>query len=582
MTHLDNKALFSGRDSSVLLVLPALAIALPLLWPTPTVPDAVFANQLAAVALWSLLIFLRPPAGNLQRNGRCAAAAVSAALLLCAAFALPRLEGGHAATVLVLCLAVAVLQYGARAGVAGQIGAAWGWWAVGLLSTFVAGVQYFAPDGTDGVLVAATTSVGRAVGNMRQPNHLAAALVCSMVMTAWLAQSGRLRVRWAAASVLAMVVALGLTGSRTGALLLVLLLAWAVWDRTLPVRLRWMLGLTPLTYLLAWLALHAWATAAEASFYGSSRLQGGADLSGLRFAIWDNTLTLIAQQPWTGVGWGRFNLAWTFTPFAERPPQFFDHAHNLPLHLAAEMGVPATAVVVGLVLWALWRAWPARDASAARAGLVLLAALGVHSLLEYPLWYAYFLLPAAWTLGTLCGAVQYRGGEPEPAEVRESSVRAAAGWRMLGLAGLALAAFAAWDHRRVEAIFAPGPGAAPLQVRIAEARRSWLFGHHADYAAATTRAVMPRDADASMSLEVFRRPLQRLIDVRLMTAYAEALHARGDTAQAHYVLQRLREFDRDDAQAYFSDCGAAESADWHCAAGEPISGLRWSELLPAQ
>jgi hypothetical protein len=36
------------------------------------------------------------------------------------------------------------------------------------------------------------------------------------------------------------------------------------------------------------------------------------------------------------------------------------------------------------------------DAPRRRTALMLVLMMGLHSLLEYPLWYAYFLLPTAW------------------------------------------------------------------------------------------------------------------------------------------------------------------------------------------
>jgi hypothetical protein len=44
---------------------------------------------------------------------------------------------------------------------------------------------------------------------------------------------------------------------------------------------------------------------------------------------------------------------------------------------------------------------------------------------------------------------------------------------------------ALWDYMRVAIIFAPPANAAPLDKRIADGRKSILFAHHADYAAAT-------------------------------------------------------------------------------------------------
>ena len=129
-----------------------------------------------------------------------------------------------------------------------------------------------------------------------------------------------------------------------------------------------------------------------------------------------------------------------------------------------------------------------------------------------------------------------------------------------------VALYAAWDHQRVVQIFAPSPGAGPLAERIERGQRSWLFGHHADYAAATAEPADP-------PLAVFDRPLHQLVDVRLLQAYAEALQAAGREREALYAAQRLREFKRPDAQAWFAHCNEPEPA-WQCDA-RPVQGVDW-------
>ena len=56
---------------------------------------------------------------------------------------------------------------------------------------------------------------------------------------------------------------------------------------------------------------------------------------------------MIAREPLAGVGFGEFNLAWTLTEFPHRPTAFFDHTHNLPLHLMVELGIPLGLLVFG-------------------------------------------------------------------------------------------------------------------------------------------------------------------------------------------------------------------------------------------
>lgn len=460
---------------------------------------------------------------------------------------------------------------------------AWAWWVAGMTCVAVALAQYFAPSIADGWLVATPGAAGRAVGNMRQPNHLATALLFAMVMTTWLWQAGRLRAPWAAVSLFAMVLAVALSASRTGALSLGVLLLWAVVDRSLPRAARWTLALMPAVYLICWAGLAEYAAWQHGHFYAADRLRSSSDISSSRFAIWRNALALVAQNPWTGVGWGNFNFAWTFTPFPDRPVAFFDHTHNLPLQLAVEIGLPASALVLGLLGWALWRArgawWVAGEQPGhpARAAFAMLVVLGVHSLLEYPLWYAYFLLPAAWALGVFLGSAPAKEPASDLREPASPAAATSARWptflqRAAGALMIVGAAYAAWDHRRIEAIFAPPAGAGPLAERIAAGRQSLLFGHHADYAAVTNE---PRD----QTLASFRRPLHQIVDVRLLVAYIEALKANGRDAEALYAAQRLREFRRDDAQAYFKDCTAGNPAPPFQCQTAPVV-LTWRDLEP--
>ena len=113
------------------------------------------------------------------------------------------------------------------------------------------------------------------------------------------------------------------------------------------------------------------------------------------------------------------------------------------------------------------------------------------------------------------------------------------------------ATLALYDYMRVVIIFAPPADAAPLDKRIADGRRSILFAHHADYAAATV-AEHPGTV-----MKAFQRAPHFLLDARLMLAWAKALDEAGETDKARYVAARLREFRNDQAAEFFAPCAAA-------------------------
>lgn len=84
----------------------------------------------------------------------------------------------------------------------------------------------------------------------------------------------------------------------------------------MPRHTRRLLLAAPLMAAAAVAALHGWAAHSGQALGVVTRMNPvqAADVSSGRWAIWANTLELIAQQPWSGVGVGHFNIAWTLTP----------------------------------------------------------------------------------------------------------------------------------------------------------------------------------------------------------------------------------------------------------------------------
>ena len=126
------------------------------------------------------------------------------------------------------------------------------------------------------------------------------------------------------------------------------------------------------------------------------------DTPSARLQIWYDSLRLFWQSPWLGIGAGEINIASFLLldyPSAMAYKSIFEHAHNLFLHLLTEMGIGAFLIVLAcLAIWVYKFKW--RELNPETWWLIsLLAILGIHSMLEYPLWYAYFLGIAAILLG---------------------------------------------------------------------------------------------------------------------------------------------------------------------------------------
>ena len=163
-----------------------------------------------------------------------------------------------------------------------------------------------------------------------------------------------------------------------------------------------------------------------------------------------------------------------------------DNAHDFPLHLALEFGVPfAMAVMACVVVWVVRRTpWREQQAWRVMAWCVL-GVLGLHSLLEYPLWYGPFQM----TLGLAIGLLWAEHHEPTVQALQEGPLLVAA----IVFVGCL---YAAWDFNRVGQIYrsASARDAAYRDNPLHHAKQSWLFKNQADFAELTTQTVTPDNA----------------------------------------------------------------------------------------
>jgi hypothetical protein len=233
---------------------------------------------------------------------------------------------------------------------------------------------------------------------------------------------------------------------------------------------------------------------------------------GGRRVLWGNVLALIAQHPWLGWGWGETDYAHFMTGYSSmRFCDMLDNAHDFPLHLALEFGVPFALVVMAVIGAWILRRTPWREQNAWRVmAWCLIVVLGLHSLLEYPLWYGPFQM----TLGLAIGLLWASQDLPVKEERQEGPMVIAA---LLFIGCL----YAAWDFNRVGQIYrqAASRDAAYRDNPLHHAKQSWLFKNQADFAELTTQTVTADNA-ANVYPQAVRlmhyspeaRVVQRVID----------------------------------------------------------------------
>lgn len=240
---------------------------------------------------------------------------------------------------------------------------------------------------------------GRLQGNLGQPNQFADYLFLGLTSAIFLLSSGRLPRLAGGAALLSIVTVVSFSGSRATLLYFAFLLAGVLLLRLrhsghVFTRAVWWTGACVTLFVavqaIGMLLSDLPGVTADPL---ASRLAETGD-GNVRLRIWHSALLMAAQHPWIGVGfqgfaWHHFLLAPSLSP--ETQPLATANAHNLILHLLAEFGVGAVLLcVVAAAAWLI-----AQRRTGVSPGVASIwAALGVlllHSALEYPLWYAYFL-----------------------------------------------------------------------------------------------------------------------------------------------------------------------------------------------
>ena len=265
--------------------------------------------------------------------------------------------------------------------------------------------------------------VGRAgagYGNLAQTNHLASYLGIGLASVLYLLATNRIRLILAVGIGAWLVFGLSLSASRSAWLFLFALLAlggvWFYKQRTMSsVRVAALACL----YLILFACLQ-WTLAESAGLMtASQRLVSEGRGLDIRLVYWRHAFQMFIDNPLFGVGyqnfaWANFELVAVDVAQGVALPAALhstavNNAHNVIMQLLAEFGVPGVLVTGVFLFWIsqqLKKKWtPERW-----WGWAILFILGVHSMLEFPLWYAYFGAVFAVVLGLLQGDLPSQSG----------------------------------------------------------------------------------------------------------------------------------------------------------------------------
>ena len=528
-------------------VLLALALTLPYAVVNHTYPIPTFYAEFVALTLYVLvgaatLMLVRP-----ARTGEGFASPTVALvplffglLLIVQTFALPLAEPSMnwlgAGYLLAAFLATHAGYTISRARLM-QSALVWGAFALqigGLFAVFTQVIQLFHLETKVTPLVVAynITVDRRPFGNMAQANHLASYIAFAMAAAMYLVQTRRLNpLLW---GVLTAIYSggLALTGCRTeageGRGMSARGLASAAGSARKAGGLRaWLIPVLLVVFFFGMNAFVRWANVRYNLDLAQSAAERMKDASQIapRLALWRYGWTMFKSHPVLGVGWGDFPVHQFELVRSLGGVEIANNAHDIFLDLLAKTGLVGLAIVViGLATWFV-RALRVPHTAERVFGFMLIGVLVMHTLVEYPQQYMFFLLPAMFVFGLL---------ETKPLSVVPP--RVALGVYAVVVFGAIAALYPVLrDYNRAEVLYY---GQHPARDYGDDPSR--LFGAWGDYGMAT---LLPMNAvSLSSKLYAHQRAIALLPGETVLRRYAVLQALDGDTVGAFDTVERLRIF----------------------------------------
>lgn len=164
------------------------------------------------------------------------------------------------------------------------------------------------------------------------------------------------------------------------------------------IRLVFLLVLSASIYLVAFEYIYPLLQSLIHTAQISSGLERISNDSGAgrRLVEWEKAWMVFKHHPLWGDGWNEYAkqsvLLHHLFPHAPLNDGLFTNSHNLIMQLLAETGIIGTIIIVSGLAASIWRIIK----NSSLETIIILCMIGTtlsHSMLEYPLWYLYFLIP---------------------------------------------------------------------------------------------------------------------------------------------------------------------------------------------
>jgi hypothetical protein len=272
--------------------------------------------------------------------------------------------------------------------------------SAGLLSVSFQLVQLFNLNWYPYVMPLSHARNPRAFGNLGQPNLLSL-LLCFSIASCWyLYVTRQIKAQLGMSFVIFLLMGLVFAQSRIGWVILpvLFLLCWHQppdCPKVSKIALIILLGLFVSLVIFAPDLMQYFGITLD-------RAEQRAGQISVRVVLWKQAWAISLLHPWFGSGWFQFGAQQAMLSSLFPPTEYSDYAHNIVLGFAAEIGWLMTFLLfLAALYWAYHcciRWW--KNLQVRYMSMILLPML-LHSLVEFPLWFAYMLMPFGVIVGAL-------------------------------------------------------------------------------------------------------------------------------------------------------------------------------------
>jgi hypothetical protein len=321
-----------------------------------------------------------------------------------------------------------------------------------------------------------------------------------------------------------------LTQSRTALLIaLAVLIATAVFYKRKPLN-RGVVASVVIYVTTLWTGYLAYPWVSEWLFLNVGRETGISDSNG-RGVVWLQTVAGVMKAPWIGYGFNHTFQAQTNAAL-EFPSELpFSFAHNIILDFIAWFGLPlGVGLGVALYVWA-YRVYMATDADEKLITFFCLLPILVHSFLEFPFAYGYFLV----LFGIFVGIAERERCQGVMISAPRGVVAIWASFVVI------LGVIVVWDYWKVEEDFRVTRF---VNMRIGTTPEAYVkpdilvLNQMREMLAAAR--IRPNEGVTADELEVLRRVALRFPFGALTYRYANALARTGNVQAAKAQMQIIR------------------------------------------